>query len=81
MDTELFDILTELFPGISWEQDTTIQKVDAKELLAVCQKLHTDPKTYFDMLSCLSGVDNGPEQNTMEVVFFPVKFFKCVRNA
>lgn len=35
----------------------------------VCELLHTSEKTYFDSLSCLTGIDNGPEANTMEVVY------------
>lgn len=35
----------------------------------VCEILHTHSTTYFDMLSCLTGLDNGPEKNTMEVIY------------
>ena len=38
-------------------------------ILLVCQFLHENEKTYFDSLSCLTGIDNGPEANTMEVVY------------
>lgn len=43
-----------------------ISAVDVKK---VCQELYQNQTTYFDMLSCLSGIDNGPELNTMEVVY------------
>ena len=39
------------------------------DLVSVCRALHTDPSTYFDMLSCITGIDNGPETGTMEVVY------------
>ncbi|OFY63653.1 MAG: NADH dehydrogenase [Bacteroidetes bacterium RIFCSPLOWO2_02_FULL_36_8] len=42
-------------------------KVDFIE--KVCHELHDNPKTFFDFLSCLSGVDNGPQQNTLEVIY------------
>ncbi|UII33091.1 NADH-quinone oxidoreductase subunit C [Fulvivirga ulvae] len=35
----------------------------------VCLELHTNELTYFDMLSCLTGLDNGPEIGTMEVIY------------
>jgi NADH-quinone oxidoreductase subunit C len=41
----------------------------ADDLLEVCKILHTHEVLYFDMLSCLTGVDNGPEANTMEVIY------------
>jgi len=31
--------------------------------------IRTEPKLYMDQLSCLSGLDNGPEAGTMEVVY------------
>lgn len=38
-------------------------------LLAVCEQLYKNPASYFDMLSCITGVDNGPEAGTMEVIY------------
>ena len=43
--------------------------VPSLEIKKVCQELYQNPSTYFDMLSCLTGIDNGPEANTMEVVY------------
>ena len=31
--------------------------------------LYQDQRLLFDMLSCLTGIDNGPEINTMEVIY------------
>lgn len=39
------------------------------DLTTICKKLFEDPSTYFDMLSCLTGIDNGVEAGTMEVVY------------
>ena len=44
-------------------------KLPAADLLTVCSALHQDPSTYFDSLSCLTGIDNGPEAGTMEVAY------------
>lgn len=43
--------------------------VPSEIILAVCQELHQNPSAYFDMLSCITGIDNGPEAATMEVVY------------
>lgn len=43
--------------------------IDAASLTQVCERLHKNPETYFDMLTCITGVDNGPETNTMEVIY------------
>ncbi len=36
---------------------------------SVCVLLHANEQTYFDQLSCLTGLDNGPESETMEVIY------------
>ncbi len=43
--------------------------VKQEALLSVCDQLHKNPASYFDMLSCITGVDNGPESGTMEVIY------------
>jgi NADH-quinone oxidoreductase subunit C len=44
-------------------------KIAAADLLNVCRALHAHPTAYFDSLSCLTGIDNGVEAGTMEVVY------------
>jgi NADH-quinone oxidoreductase subunit C len=46
-----------------------IIKIHMADLKAVCMKLYHHPTAYFDMLSCVTGIDNGPESGTMEVVY------------
>lgn len=43
--------------------------ISAADILDVCTVLHQDPSSYFDMLSCVTGIDNGPEAATMEVAY------------
>jgi NADH-quinone oxidoreductase subunit C len=43
--------------------------IQPNSLLAVCKILWENPETYFDQLVCVTGIDNGPEANTMEVVY------------
>jgi NADH-quinone oxidoreductase subunit C len=35
----------------------------------VCKELHVWEQTYFDQLSCLTALDNGPEADSMEVIY------------
>lgn len=44
-------------------------KILSGDLESVCEDLHRNEKTYFDMLSCLTALDNGPAANTMEVIY------------
>ncbi|HVD98851.1 MAG TPA: NADH-quinone oxidoreductase subunit C [Cytophagaceae bacterium] len=43
--------------------------IAAKELPDVCLFLRDTEGLYFDYLSCLTGLDNGPEKKTMEVLY------------
>src|SRR5688572_17506353 len=43
--------------------------IPASEIRSICMELYHNPSTYFDMLSCLTGIDNGTEANTIEVVY------------
>ena len=55
------------------EVDTKAQPyaviVPAEALHQVCAFLYSDERLYFDSLSCITGLDNGPEANTMEVIY------------
>src|SRR5688572_14037713 len=44
-------------------------KISADDLVNVCENLHRSEKTYFDMLSCVTALDNGPQVNTMEMIY------------
>jgi NADH-quinone oxidoreductase subunit C len=43
--------------------------IQVSDLPATLFALQTNPLAYFDMLSCITGIDNGPEVNTMEVIY------------
>lgn len=43
--------------------------IDADDLISIAQLLWMNPETYFDQLACVTGIDNGPEANTMEVIY------------
>lgn len=43
--------------------------VEASNIEAICLELRDNPETYFDFLSCLSGVDYGGESGEFGVVY------------
>jgi NADH-quinone oxidoreductase subunit C len=43
--------------------------IQPERIADVCLELRDNPKTYFDFLSCLSGVDYGTEVNRFGVVY------------
>ena len=71
----LDSILTILKPICNQElmvDETTLPKsikISADDLLVVMDTLFRNETTYFDMLSCITGIDNGPQLATMEVVY------------
>lgn len=44
-------------------------KIHADDLRGVCHELHRNSILYFDMLSCLTAIDNGAAVGTMDVVY------------
>lgn len=43
--------------------------VPVGKIAEICQFLHQSPETYFDLLECLTAIDNGLEKDTMEVIY------------
>ena len=71
---DIKQLLTEKFgPGvIIGEESGGLQPallIDPPHIKEVCLELRDNPKTYFDFLSCLSGVDYGVEANRFGVVY------------
>ncbi len=44
-------------------------KIHPADVKVVCSALREHATLYFDMLSCLTAIDNGPEAGTIEVVY------------
>lgn len=44
-------------------------RIDAADLRQVCLVLHSNPEFFFDMLSCITVVDNGPATGTLEIIY------------
>jgi len=43
--------------------------VPTERIAGVCQFLHEHERTYFDLLECLTSLDNGVEAGTMEIAY------------
>lgn len=71
--TQLIDLLKAGVEGLSIELAENCTPagivISPQHLKAVCQVLYENERCYFDMLSCITGLDNGPELNTMEVIY------------
>ncbi len=44
-------------------------RIIPEDLLAVMDMLYRNSTTYFDMLACVTGIDNGAEAATMEIAY------------
>lgn len=72
--SEVKEILLAIFgAGVVLGEDTSSTPqsllIKTDKIDAVCRELLQNPETYFDLLSCLTGLDNGPEKDTMEVIY------------
>ena len=68
----LISLITTLSDGRATVQEnaspvTFIIPVSA--LVQVCTALQSHPEVYADRLVCVTGIDNGPEAGTMEVLY------------
>ncbi|QKJ30213.1 NADH-quinone oxidoreductase subunit C [Mucilaginibacter mali] len=71
---EVKQLLTDKFGEqvIAGEELTGLQPallINPAEITRVCLELRDNPATYFDFLSCLSGVDYGVEDGRFGVVY------------
>jgi NADH-quinone oxidoreductase subunit C len=44
-------------------------RLQPADLTKVCAALFQNRDTYFDMLSCVTGIDNGPTVGTLEIAY------------
>lgn len=43
--------------------------VNGGRLVDLCQFLRDDERLFFDLLACVTAIDNGPEANTIDVIY------------
>lgn len=68
---ELFSIVQERGASALADDRLTPKgiRISAEDLRAVCLHLYDNPEVFFDMLSCITVVDNGPEGLTLEIIY------------
>jgi NADH-quinone oxidoreductase subunit C len=68
---KVLEILKANFPELILDESTSPVSISipAIDLVAICQELYQNDQLYFDMLSCITGIDNGEEAGTMEVIY------------
>ncbi|MEO9870219.1 NADH-quinone oxidoreductase subunit C [Ekhidna sp.] len=61
--------LPEAILGEDLDSTPTTLIIKPDSIYQLCSFLHLNENTYFDSLSCLTGLDNGEEKNSMEVIY------------
>lgn len=56
-------------PTVELNSTPKAVRIHADDILNVCTQLHENPATYFDMLVNITGVDNGVEKATVDVIY------------
>ena len=72
IDQQLTDLVSSLAqaPVTTQENASPLTLIiPANALIPVCSGLQSHPEIYADRLACITGVDNGPEAGTMEVIY------------
>ena len=64
-----YEFKTESIIIVNERTSQPILQVPPELLFDICQFLQKDDQLYFDCLSCLTGIDNGPEKGTMEIIY------------
>ena len=72
--SEITDLLTAQFGTDLILQTNTVNPqpflvVESTGIANVCRFLRDDERLFFDFLACMTGIDNGPQASTMEVVY------------
>ncbi|WP_421763202.1 NADH-quinone oxidoreductase subunit C [Ekhidna sp.] len=66
-------IIDDLMPGAVVDVDEVAFPkalwIHPNSILNLCKALHSNQNLYFDSLSCLTGLDNGEEEKTIEIIY------------
>lgn len=65
----MIDIVLRIDPSASVVANSTPETILVSNVLDVATELYKNSQTYFDQLSCVTGIDNGPDAKTMEVIY------------
>lgn len=71
MENSPFDIIDSKFPSVQKSEDSSLTSasygLDSQNLLELVEFLKTEPSLYFDVLSCISGIDLGEEKPELSI--------------
>ena len=70
--SEIADLLTDQFgPSlqVNMQNPQPYLTVQTSQLVDICQFLRDDERLFFDLLACVTAIDNGPGVNTVEVIY------------
>ena len=71
--SDIKELVEEKLPGAVDGEDLQSSPqalfIKQSKIHSVCEFLHAHSKLYFDSLSCLTGLDNGEEIGTIEIVY------------
>ena len=70
--SEITDILTAQFGPDLQPNTQNLQPfltVPAGQLVNLCLFLRDDERLFFDLLACITAIDNGPDADTMDVMY------------
>lgn len=65
----IYEFKTDSVIIVNEKTSQPILQIPSELLLDICLYLQKDEQLYFDFLSCLTGIDNGPEKGTMEIIY------------
>ena len=54
---------------MAYEESADRLHIPSSEIARVCDLLYRSPSTYFDSLSCLTAIDNGPENGHLDIIY------------
>jgi NADH-quinone oxidoreductase subunit C len=63
------DTARQLSPVVDENSTPKAIRIHPDDLVPVCIELFKNQQTYFDLLSCVTGIDNGPAIGTIEIAY------------
>ena len=69
---EIADLLINQFEADIQPNTQNLQPyltISSSRLVELCQFLRDDDRLFFDLLACLTAIDNGPASDTIDVIY------------
>ncbi len=69
---EITDLLTAQFGPdlqVNTQNPQPYLTIQTSQLVEICQFLRDDDRLFFDLLACITAIDNGLSINTIEVIY------------